>query len=305
MLVLRSSVVRLLLGAVVLLLSDVAAFAQQSDTVRKFQAFQHGGRERQYVLHVPQQREADAPLVFVLHGYRGDARDYVSPEMLTLADRHGFAVCYPQGLDDRRGIPHWNARLKISSTDDIGFLSALAGHLQKTHSLSPQKTFTSGISNGGFMSYTLVAERPDVFKAAASVIGTMSGEAWERRESIQPVSILQITAMDDRVVPYDGSMSAAGGWGGAPHQDEILDFWRKRNQTTTEKTTNVTESTTARFSENGIHGTKVWLYQVDGLGHRVPGRDKLGSSTAEVIWEFFSSVMPPAAGPAATSTAEQ
>ena len=32
------------------------------------------------------------------------------------------------------------------------------------------------------MSYTLVAERPSVFRAAASVIGTMSGHTWKHRE---------------------------------------------------------------------------------------------------------------------------
>ena len=129
---------------------------------------------------------------------------------------NGFAVCYPQGEEDLEGIPHWNARLSISKTDDIGFLSALASHLQAQHSLNASKTFVCGISNGGFMSYTLVAERPDVFKAAASVIGTMSGHTWEHRNSIRPVPILQVSGLDDEVIPYNGSMSKAGGWGGAP-----------------------------------------------------------------------------------------
>ena len=66
------------------------------------------------------------------------------------------------------------------------------------------------------MSYTLVAERPRVFKAAASVIGTMSGHTWRHREKIRPVPIQQISGLDDEIIPYDGSMSPAGGWGGAP-----------------------------------------------------------------------------------------
>ena len=85
------------------------------------------------------------------------------------------------------------------------------------------------------MSYTLVAERPDVFKAAASMIGTMSGETWKNRSSIKPVPVMQISGLADRVVPVDGSMSEFGGWGGAPHQDQIIEFWKQLNQTTTEK----------------------------------------------------------------------
>ena len=60
------------------------------------------------------------------------------------------------------------------------------------------------------------AERPEVFKAVGSIIGTMSGYTWEHREDIKPVPVLQISGLDDRIVPVDGSMRPAGGWGGAP-----------------------------------------------------------------------------------------
>ena len=60
------------------------------------------------------------------------------------------------------------------------------------------------------MSYTLVAEKPEVFRAAASVIGTMSGYTWEHRDMIRPVPIRQISGLDDEVIPYDGSMPPAG-----------------------------------------------------------------------------------------------
>ena len=189
--------------------------ADEPHAPAQFIAFKHKNVERKYLLHLPQNLPENAPLVFVLHGYRADARDYTELGMNRLADANRFAVCYPQGADDLEGIPLWNARLKISKTDDIGFLSALASHLQAQHSLNASKTFVCGISNGGFMSYTLVAEKPDVFKAAASVIGTMSGHTWENRDSIRPVPILQVSSLHDEVIPYDGSMAKDGGWGGS------------------------------------------------------------------------------------------
>lgn len=254
----------------------------------QFSAFMHNNVKREYLLHVPQDLPDNSPLVFVLHGYRADARDYVELGMNRLADANGFVVCYPQGADDLEGIPHWNARLKISKTDDIGFLSALASELQTQHSLNESKTFVCGISNGGFMSYTLVAENPDVFKAAASVIGTMSGHTWEHRNVIRPVPILQVSGLDDEVIPYDGSMSKAGGWGGAPNQDVMMEFWRKLNETKTEEVIKISNNTTAHHYKDGVNGNEVWHYQIKEFGHRIPGEPEMGTSVAEVIWEFFS-----------------
>lgn len=255
-----------------------------------FLEHKHNNVTRKYLLHIPQKLPKHSPLVFVLHGYRGGARDNVGLGMNRLADANGFAVCYPQGSDDFEGIPHWNARLKISGTDDVGFLSSLASDLQKKHSLNKRRTFVCGISNGGFMSYTLVAEKPDVFKAAASVIGTMSGNTWANRDAIRPVPILQISGMDDEIVPYNGSMSKAGGWGGAPDQDVVIKFWRELNKTRTEDVIEISSQTTAHHFRHGVNGNEVWHYKIKDFGHRVPGERELGSSVAELIWKFFSKV---------------
>lgn len=251
-------------------------------------SFQHGDMQRSYLVHLPDNLQPNAPLVFLLHGYHGKAKNVTRMGMNALADKNGFAVCYPQGADDWEGIPHWNARLKISQTDDIGFLSALAKQLQQQYKLNPDKTFVCGVSNGGYMSYTLVAERPDVFKAAASLIGTMSGETWKRRDSIKPMPVMQVSGLADRVVPIDGTMKEAGGWGGAPHQDQIIDFWKQLNKTTTEKVIKVSDQTTGYRYGGGTDGNEVWYYTVKGLGHSVPGKRKHGISSIELVWEFFS-----------------
>ena len=185
-------------------------------------------------------------------------------------------------------MPHWNARLTISKADDIGFLSELAVHLQKRHKLNPAKTFVSGISNGGFMSYALVSERSDVFKAAASVIGTMSGYTWKHRDKIRPVPILQISGLNDEIIPYDGSMAPAGGWGGAPNQDLIIDFWTKLNKTKTEEVVKISSKTTAHYYKDGLNDNEVWHYKIKGFGHSIPGENEMGINAVDVIWKFFS-----------------
>ena len=60
--------------------------------------FKSNGRDRQYYLHLPSSLSSNSPLVFVLHGLGGTAggiREY--SQMDAVANKHGFAVCYPQG----------------------------------------------------------------------------------------------------------------------------------------------------------------------------------------------------------------
>ena len=192
--------------------------------------FSHAGSERNYFLYKPTDLPANAPLVFVLHGYNSLASVIMEySQMNVLADSNGFAVCYPQGSDDFFGTSHWNAQLSISNTDDIGFLSELAIFLQEEHQLDPAQTFACGMSNGGFMSYTLACERPDVFKAIASVTGTMSGQTWTNCNPEMPIPVLQISGTNDNVVPMDGSMGPFGGWGGAPAIQEVVRYWTDLN----------------------------------------------------------------------------
>jgi polyhydroxybutyrate depolymerase len=252
-------------------------------------AFDYNGTERQYLVHIPDDLPPNAPLVFALHGYTGYAK-HVDGELdlNRVADANGFAICYPQGSLDDSNTPHWNARLSLSNTDDIGFLSALAVTLQSEYDLNPNRTFTTGISNGGFMSYTLVAEAPQVFKAAASVVGTMSGYTWENRSGISPAPILQISGTDDNVVPFDGTMTTENGWGGAPHIHTVMDFWSDLNGCTQTDTIEVSDVTTAYVHSDTVNANEVWYYEVEGMGHQVPANGKHGIETGELIWTFFS-----------------
>ena len=109
------------------------------------------GLEREYYLYRPEGLKAGAPLVIVLHGYGGSAQNG-KKAMMDVADRNGFAVCYPQGIKDPKGKPGWNVRYPSQEgmrTDDVKFIIALSKELQKRFSLSAKNTFLTGMSNGG------------------------------------------------------------------------------------------------------------------------------------------------------------
>ena len=240
------------------------------------QAFFHDGMEREYIVHLPEALPEQAPLVFFIHGYGGRARSYSWLGMKQEADENGFAVVFPQGSLDEEGATHWNAQLDISDTDDLGFLTALAAELQQEYDLDPERTYASGISNGGFMSYALVCQAPDVFHAAGSVIGTMSGETWQTCPAA-PAPILQISGVEDDIVPIDGSMDPEGGWGGAPEMTTIMEHWVSVNGCEGEVSIDVgDEETTGIQYTDCESGAEVRYFEVADMAHSLPRWDWTG-----------------------------
>ena len=144
----------------------------ENEIVESFE-FNDNGQIREYYLYRPNSIQDNAPLVFVLHGYSGSAGGIMGYSgMNELAAEHGFAVCYPQGLSDEDGFNFWNVGYAFhenQTVDDVEFLSSLANYLQGEYGLSAENTFSTGMSNGGDMSYMLGCQASDIFKAIAPV----------------------------------------------------------------------------------------------------------------------------------------
>ena len=83
------------------LYGSILAVGQTTGTLTSHK-FQSGGIERSYKYYQPANLSSGAPLVFVLHGYGGTA-DPKRFGMNPIADKYGFAVCYPQGEQDKKG----------------------------------------------------------------------------------------------------------------------------------------------------------------------------------------------------------
>ena len=270
---------------------------EENDWTTKAFTFKFDGLDRSYVLHKPKNFDKNSPLVFMLHGFGSSSMNIMSySQMNLIADQNGFMVCYPQGSRLETGQSHWNANLDMSSVNDIGFLSSLAKLIQKNYDVNPENTFVSGMSNGGFMSYTLACEKPDVFRAIASITGTMSGRDWQNCKPSFNIPIMQISGTEDKTVPWDGTMSTAYGWGGAPHIVKVVDFWAEKNGCNVDEKINFPDldssdkSTVSLVKKKGSpKNNEVWFYTVDGGGHDWPGSwgNRDVSATKE-IWKFFN-----------------
>ena len=182
---------------------------------------QAGGVTRRYFLYLPAtwHRGRPAPLVLVFHGGGGRASG-IAPHtgFSRLAEREGFVVAYPQGLNGR-----WNDGRGYAAThDDVGFVRALLDTLGREFGIDPRRVYATGISNGAMFSYRLACDLPGVFAAVAPVAGAMPADLAPACAHTQPVSVLAFQGTADPLMPYAGGGVArrrgTRALGGAEHR---------------------------------------------------------------------------------------
>ena len=285
---------RTFIGFVLFVSAALQGVRAQGDFV-----FSHDGVDRTYLLDLPEYDTEGLPLVMVLHGYVSSAQLIRGYSGWTEIAENGEAViCYPQGTSDDFGINHWNANLGISDTDDIGFLSALVEHLQQMYGLSSDCTFTCGMSNGGFMSYTLACERPDLFRAIGSVTGNMSAYDQLNCDPSNVLPVIHLHGTLDPTVSYNQGVILDGPWSGGWGVEEVMDFWTGlmgTTQSTEEAVPNTVflDLTTVDFIRHfgASGGQEFHHYRVNGGLHDWFGAwGNQDIDSTELLWDFFSNV---------------
>lgn len=256
------------------------------------------GLEREYYLYRPEGLKAGAPLVIVLHGYGGSALKG-KKAMMDVADKNGFAVCYPQGIKDPKGKTGWNVRYPSQEgmkTDDVKFLIALSKELQKRFDLSPKNTFLTGMSNGGDIIYLIAMRAPKAFKAMASIAGLQFNWMETEYSYKHPLPFMEVHGTQDHTSEWLGDPENKGGWGAyipvpaavsriiavnGCTEEYVTELPRRegRNQVT------LYQFKAGKPAVKGGRPTEVWLYKVEGGDHSWSDKDM---DTCSEIWRFFS-----------------
>ena len=241
--------------------------------------FSHGGLNREYYLYLPDSMEVDSPLLFVFHGYSGSASGIMNYTGLNqIADENGFVVCYPQGLIDDWDYSFWNVGYDWhgdETVDDVGFIISLTQYLQEEYSLSTDNIFSTGMSNGGDMSYLLACEASEIFRAIAPVAGCMMTWLFESCSPSNPMPVFEIHGTDDNVTWWEGADEIFNdGWGPWESVDTTFNFWTQLNGCTgsiidTLPDINTSDSSyvISHKNTNGVNNNEVWLYEVVNGGH--------------------------------------
>lgn len=170
---------------------------------------QSGGLKRTFLLYVPHGLAKGAPLVVALHG-SGESgaamRVATGYGFERLADRHGFALAYPDGYEG-----YWNAcnivgdyaanRLDI---DDVGFLTRMVDGLAVRLGIDPRRVFAMGISRGGHMAFRLALEAPQRFRAVAAVAANVPAPGNFKCKPRGGASVMIMNGTRDPLNPFDG-----------------------------------------------------------------------------------------------------
>ncbi|MEE3197730.1 MAG: META domain-containing protein [Pseudomonadota bacterium] len=257
--------------------------------------YNHNGVAREYILYVPQSYDGDkdVPLLFNFHGYSSNAEGHHRgrADFRDLAEKENFILVVPQG-SLFEGVTHWNVganKTRQSTADDIGFTNALIEKITSEYRVDSERIYSTGMSNGGYMSYHLACLLSEKIAAIASVTGSMTPTTFDSCSPIHPTSILQIHGTADSSVPYEGA-----NW--TLPIDEVLKYWSTYNDCDSLPTiSSLSDQNSDGLASNVISHSNcrrqvsVQLYKMKGMGHQWP-EIEIGSdiSATQVIWGFLS-----------------
>ena len=250
---------------------------------------EHDNIIRQFYIYLGSSYVSNSPVLFSLHGYTSRGlwnMNYTGFQ--SIADQNGFLVIYPQGtLLPSTGQTHWNVGgwTTGSTTDDVGFINEVIEFLDDEYSIDKSRIYSTGMSNGGYMSYKLACDLSSKIAAVASVTGSMTFETFSSCYPSNPTSVAQIHGMEDSVVSYYGNA-----W--SKPIEEVMDYWVNHNNCSSEPDTFQISGSNG----GGIHDvyfncnnqTNVELYLMTNMGHEWPNINNHDLQASTIIWNFLS-----------------
>lgn len=283
---------------IVAMVVAVGAFAESkqsvenkgSKSIKKYE-FAYGDTVRTYAMYLPEGLEAGAPLVVYTHGYGSKTRWRIG--LNAVADREGFAVCYPDGAPDSRGKDGWKVGYppqESMTIDEADFFTKLKEEVCSRFNLSRDNAFMAGMSNGGDLCYQLAFTAPGLFKAYASVVGLLFECTYLNNPLPQPVPFMEIHGDADKTSMWEGDHENTGGWGRYIPVPLAVSTMATANRCCSMRTeTFPTLEDPERMVTRTIYydspsGFDVEVYKVGGAPHSWHVKD---IATHEVVWRFF------------------
>jgi polyhydroxybutyrate depolymerase len=267
-----------------------------------------GGRERCYLLYVPQsyrptQSEA---VVISLHGLAGNAHGFRSMTGWdSVAEREGFMVVYPHGSS----FPlRWNTSpsFRIEQIDDVQFIEDILKDVQRIANIDPRRVYVNGFSQGATFTEMLACDLADSLAAVGMVEGYGDADRVQC-DPARPLPLIALFGTDDVLgQPEDYPKWFYDLMNLSPNpeyiQDLPLDTWRElwiaNNRCDPGSVDEKVDGDVRSIRYNRCaEATEIQLYWLEGAGHTWPGGKNyavFGSTSddlfaTEVIWEFFES----------------
>lgn len=285
-------------------------------------AIQVDGVQRSFLVYQPAATSRPRAIVLVLHGGTGSGQQAatlaISPQAVfrTVADREGFLVVFPNGLDNNWNDCRGDAPALRNTGDDVAFFDALLARLDGELGLSARQHFLSGTSNGAMMSMRYAIERPARVAAIAVSSGSLAAVPKAgacAAGPVTPVPILLTHGTLDPLVRYAGGcvaepLTTGCSQGSVIGAEATRDRWRTANGVSTTAAAIATVDPTPddggpAVQHRYLGTTPVEWWRLDGAGHSPPSRtvflarDTAGTQNrdvefAEIAWTFFAAHLP-------------
>src|SRR5262249_40112433 len=142
------------------------------------------------------------------------------------ADAKGFLLAFPEGMN--RGWNDGRVNPERNKYDDVPFLSAVIDDLVRTQNVDPKHVYSTGMSNGGVMSFRLACDLADKIAAIASVVGSMPENGEASCKPSHPVLVLMINGNADPLVRFQGGQAGMKNHGRSEPIFAVVNFWRRQ-----------------------------------------------------------------------------
>jgi polyhydroxybutyrate depolymerase len=286
-----------------------------------------GTRERVLLVQEPANPTAPAPVVVLLHGGSQSMRRQFGPnggatlEWLAVARANNILLLAPNGTNAETGdtkgdTQFWNdfrdaARARTTSAGDVAFVRDLLAWAHKTYKTDPARTYVTGASNGGMMTYRLLAEAPEKFAAGAAFIAALPEPIARVPKPVRATPLMIMAGTADPLVQWNGG-AIAGNRGKVVSAEENLTWWLAANRAetvpqTTTQLPHLDAKDACKIERKTFAakagGAPVVFYTNQGGGHTMPSiKHKIADGflvrrfigpvcrdveTAELTWAFF------------------
>jgi poly(hydroxyalkanoate) depolymerase family esterase len=271
-----------------------------------------------YGLYVPPGIAPEGlPLVVMLHGCQQNIDQFAQgTRMNLLADRHGFAVLYPE--QSRRahihGCWHWYEAPEHAGEGEARAMIDLIDQLIDDYGFDGRRVFVAGLSAGAGLASLLALNYPQRFRAVAMHSGPAFGEA---HSGIAAMDVMRRGLRQDPVAVVDAAV-APGTYPGMPAlivhgtDDHVVvpanaeqltvEFLRLNQMADAQGALKGAERIDVPldgFTLSDFRGkqgrTMVRLCTVEGLEHAWSGGDdavpyhaSAGPDASAMIWQFFA-----------------
>ncbi|TNE55123.1 MAG: T9SS type A sorting domain-containing protein [Bacteroidetes bacterium] len=289
-----------ILNSLVCLISLPGVFYGQQTLVQNMDV---DGVSRSYRLYIPGSYDGTSkvPLLFNFHGYTSNALEQENyGDFRKIADTANFLIVHPDGLDIGNGTGWDNFTAYNPENRDYLFVNKLADELIASYAIDTTRIYSTGMSNGSFMSHDLACFFSQRFAAIASVAGSMVSLHYAVCNPTRQVPVMHIHGINDATVPYGGNSLQ-----NFRSVEDVITKWAEVNQcTASPETTMLPDVVLTDLSKvervryrNGNGEVRVELYRVIGGGHTWPGSSiPLGGlvtnqdiDASVEIWNFLSS----------------